>query len=266
MSRRFEQRTVIVTGGGRGIGEATARRFAAEGADVLVLSRTEAEVVAIAESIRDAGGSAWHAVGDVGSAADVDRIVSSAEERWAGRIDVLVNNAGIDHDCAFLDFPEAEWRRVLDVNLTGPFLCAQRVARTMAQASAGAIVHVSSIDSLGADGTQVAYNASKAGLLGLSRTLAMELGPLGIRSTVVNPGYVATPLTRQYVGEEMYAYMTTRFARVPQGRMAEPDEIASAILFLASDEARHVNGIELTVDGGTTANLYIVETLPSAGA
>jgi NAD(P)-dependent dehydrogenase (short-subunit alcohol dehydrogenase family) len=264
-ARRFAGRNVIVTGGGRGIGEATARRFAAEGADVLILSRTESEVADVAESIRADGGSAWHAVGDVASAADVDRVVASAEERWNGQIDALVNNAGIDHDCAFLDFPEAAWRQVIDVNLTGPFLCAQRVARAMARRGSGAIVHISSIDSLGADGTQVAYNASKAGLLGLSRTLAVELGPLGIRSTVVNPGYVATPLTRKFLGEEMYAYMTKSFARVPQGRIAEPDEIASAILFLASDEARHVNGIELTVDGGTTANLYIVETLPGAG-
>jgi NAD(P)-dependent dehydrogenase (short-subunit alcohol dehydrogenase family) len=265
MAERFTDRHVIVTGGGRGIGEATARRFAAEGAEVLVLSRTESEVAAVAASIVADGGRAWHAVGDVASAADVDRIVTEAERRFAGRIDVLVNNAGVDHDCPFLEFPEDEWRRVLDVNLTGPFLWAQRVARTMAARGAGAIVHVASIDALGADGAQVAYNASKAGLLGLNRTLAVELGPLGIRSTVVNPGYVATPLTRRYVGEEMYEYMTTRFARVPQGRMAEPDEIAGAILFLASDDARHVNGIELTVDGGTTANLYIVETLePSA--
>jgi meso-butanediol dehydrogenase / (S,S)-butanediol dehydrogenase / diacetyl reductase len=267
LSSRFDKRHVIVTGGGRGIGEATARRFAAEGAEVLVLSRTEAEVAAVAASIRSAGGSAWHAVGDVASAADVDRIVSAAEEHWAGQIDVLVNNAGVDHDCAVLEFPESEWRRVLDVNLTGPFLCAQRVARAMAaRGGGGAIVHVASIDALGADGTQVAYNTSKAGLLGLNRTLAIELGPLGIRSTVVNPGYVATPLTRQYVGDEMYDHMMTRFARVPQGRMAEPDEIAAAILFLASDDARHINGIALTVDGGTTANLYIVETLPSAGS
>jgi NAD(P)-dependent dehydrogenase (short-subunit alcohol dehydrogenase family) len=263
---RFAGRNVIVTGGGRGIGEATARRFAAEGADVLILSRTESEIASVAASIRADGGSAWHEVADVASAADVDRAVSRAEERWDGRIDALVNNAGIDHDCAFLEFPEGEWRKVLDVNLTGPFLCAQRVARAMARRGSGAIVHVSSIDSLGADGTQVAYNASKAGLLGLNRTLAVELGPLGIRSTVVNPGYVATPLTRKFLGEEMYAYMTQSFARVPQGRIAEPDEIASAILFLASDEAKHVNGIELTVDGGTTANLYIVETLPGASA
>jgi NAD(P)-dependent dehydrogenase (short-subunit alcohol dehydrogenase family) len=259
---RFDHRNVIVTGGGRGIGEATARRFAAEGAGVLVLSRTESEVAAVAESIRASGASAWHEVGDVASAADVERIVSSAEERWEGRIDVLVNNAGIDHDSAFLEFPESEWRRVLDVNLTGPFLCAQRVARAMAQRGGGSIVHIASIDALGADGTQVAYNAAKAGLLGLNRTMAMELAQYGIRSTVVNPGYVATPLTRQYVGEQMFEYMTSQFARVPQRRMAQPDEIAAAVLFLASDEARHITGTELTVDGGTTANLYVVETLP----
>jgi NAD(P)-dependent dehydrogenase (short-subunit alcohol dehydrogenase family) len=261
---RFEHRNVIVTGGGRGIGEATARRFAAEGADVLLIARTEAEVAAVAGSIRADGGSAWHEVGDVSRAADVERIVASAEERWEGRIHVLVNNAGVDYDCPFLDFPETEWRRVLDVNLTGPFLCAQRVAKAMAQHGGGAIVHIASIDALGADGTEVAYNASKAGLLGLNRTIAMELAQHGIRSTVVNPGYVATPLTREYVGDEMFEYMTARFARVPQRRMAEPDEIAASVLFLASDDARHITGTELTVDGGTTANLYVVETLPGA--
>jgi NAD(P)-dependent dehydrogenase (short-subunit alcohol dehydrogenase family) len=261
---RFEDHNVIVTGGGRGIGEATARRFAAEGADVLLISRTEAEVAAVAESICASGASAWHQVGDVSRAADVERMVTAAEERWEGSIHVLVNNAGVDYDCPFLEFPESEWRRVIDVNLTGPFLCAQRVAKTMAQHGGGAIVHIASIDALGADGTQVAYNASKAGLLGLNRTIAMELAPHGIRSTVVNPGYVATPLTRKYVGEQLFEYMTSRFARVPQGRMAEPDEIAASVLFLASDDARQITGTELTVDGGTTANLYVVETLPSA--
>jgi NAD(P)-dependent dehydrogenase (short-subunit alcohol dehydrogenase family) len=261
---RFENRNVIVTGAGRGIGEATARRFAAEGADVLVLSRTEQDVAAVAESIRDAGGSAWHQACDVSTAADVDRIVAAAEQRWNGQIHVLVNNAGIDHDCPFLDFPEAEWRRVIDVNLTGPFLCGQRVARVMARGAGGAIVHIASIDALGADGTEVAYNAAKAGLRGLNRTMAMELAQHGVRSTIVNPGYVATALTRDYVGDEMFEYMTTRFARVPQRRMAEPDEIAAAVAFMASDDARYITGTELTVDGGTTANLYVVESLPSA--
>ena len=112
---------------------------------------------------------------------------------------------------------------------------------------------------------QVAYITSKAGLLGLNRSLSTELGPLGIRSTVVNPGYVATPLTRQYVGEEMYEYMTTRFARSPQGRMATPDEIAGAILFLASDDGRHQQRRRAHGRRGRSDNLYIVETLPSAG-
>jgi NAD(P)-dependent dehydrogenase (short-subunit alcohol dehydrogenase family) len=261
---RFEHHNVIVTGAGRGIGEATARRFAAEGADVLVISRTEADVAEVAASIRADGGSAWHAVGDVSDSADVDRVVASAAERWDGQINVLVNNAAIDHDCRFLDFPESEWRRVLDVNLTGPFLCSKRVGQVMATGGGGAIVHIASIDALGADGTEVAYNVSKAGLRGLNRTMAMELAEHGIRSTIVNPGYVATALTRGYVGEEMFEYMTSRFARVPQRRMAEPQEIAAAVAFLASDDARHITGTELTVDGGTTANLYVVETLPGA--
>lgn len=260
---RFEHKRVIVTGGGRGIGEATARRFAAEGADVLVMARTESEVAAVAESIRQSGASAQHEVGDVSNATDVDRIVGRAEERWDGQIDVLVNNAGVDYDCAFLELPESEWRRVIDTNLTGPFLCAQRVAKTMAGRGGGAIVHIASIDALGADGSQAAYNASKAGLRGLNRTMATELAEHGIRSAIVNPGYVATPLTRAYVGEATYEYMTSRFERVPQRRMAEPAEIAAAVLFLASDDARHITGTELTVDGGTTANLYIVETVPS---
>ena len=107
---------------------------------------------------------------------------------------MLVNCAGIDHDCGFLDFPAAEWERVLGVNLTGAFLMAQRVGRWMARGGGGAIVHISSIDAYGADGNQVAYNASKAGMLGLSRTMAMELAPHAIRSNVVCPGYTATPL------------------------------------------------------------------------
>jgi NAD(P)-dependent dehydrogenase (short-subunit alcohol dehydrogenase family) len=258
---RFAGRHVIVTGGGRGIGEATAQRFAAEGADVMLIARTASEVEAAASGIRAGGGRAWAHTADVSDEAQVQAAVDAATSRF-GRIDVLVNNAGIDDDCPFLEVTAEHWQGVLGVNLTGPFLMSQRVGREMARTGGGAIVHVASIDALGADGNQVAYNASKAGLLGLNRTMATELAPLGIRSNVVNPGYTATPLTRQYVGERMYDYMTTGFARVPQGRMARVEEIAAAIAFLASDDAAAITGTDLTVDGGTTANLYIVETLP----
>jgi NAD(P)-dependent dehydrogenase (short-subunit alcohol dehydrogenase family) len=261
VSTRFAHRAVLLSGGGRGIGEATARRFAAEGADVLLVARTASEIESVAASITEAGGKASAYAADVSEPARVDAAVAAAVERF-GTIDVLVNCAGIDHDCAFLDFPEEEWGRVIAVNLTGAFLMAQRVARVMAANSGGSIVHISSIDAHGADGNQVAYNASKAGMLGLSRTMAMELARHGIRSNVVSPGYTATPLTRQYVGEEMYEYMTKDFARIPQQRMATPEEIAAAILFLASDDAAAMTGSELVVDGGTTANLYVVETLP----
>jgi NAD(P)-dependent dehydrogenase (short-subunit alcohol dehydrogenase family) len=260
-SDRFADRTVLLSGGGRGIGEAAARRFAAEGADVLLVARTTAEIDSVAASIAEGGGNASAYTADVSDAAAVDAAVAAAVERF-GRIDVLVNCAGIDHDRPFLDFPEEEWNRVIGVNLTGAFLMAQRVGRVMAANGGGSIVHISSIDAHGADGNQVAYNASKAGMLGLSRTMAMELARFSIRSNVVSPGYTATPLTRQYVGEAMYEYMTKDFDRIPQRRMSTPDEIAAAIVFLASEDAAAITGSELVVDGGTTANLYVVETLP----
>ena len=258
---RFFDRKVAVSGGGRGIGEATARRFAAEGAEVLLVARSIAEIKAVAASIVESGGQAWAHAADVSVPAQVDAVVAAAQARW-GSIDVLVNCAGIDYNCPFLEFPDEQWTRVLGVNLTGAFMMAQRVARLMAESGGGSIVHISSIDAYGADGNQVAYNASKAGMLGLNRTMAMELARHGIRSNVVAPGYTATPLTRQYVGEEMYAQMMGDFDRIPQRRMATPEEIAAAITFLASDDAAAITGSELVVDGGTIANLFIVETLP----
>ena len=255
---RFSGRRAIVTGGGRGIGEAVARRLYDEGASVMVVSRTEAEVGSVASAL---GERALAHVADVSLEADVQGIVDRALEVW-GRIDVVVNNAGIDDDCPFLEVQAESWQRVLGVNLTGPFLVSQRAARAMATSGGGAFVHIASIAALAGDGEQVAYGASKAGLLGLNRIMALELARHGIRSNVVHPGYTATPLTRQYVGEEMYEYMMGGFARIPQGRMALPEEIAAAVAFLASDDAAAITGTDLVVDGGTMANCYVVETLP----
>jgi NAD(P)-dependent dehydrogenase (short-subunit alcohol dehydrogenase family) len=255
---RFDGAGAIVTGGGRGIGEAIARRLAAEGASVMIVARTESEIERVAASIGD---SVVPFTADVGNADQAAGAVDAALERF-GRLDMLVNNAGIDDDCPFLEIDPANWEAVVRTNLTGPFLMAQAAGRAMSRAGRGAMVHVASIDAHGADGMQAAYNASKAGLLGLNRTISTELAPLGIRSNTLSPGYTATPLTRKYVGEAMYEYMTTRFARVPQGRMATPDEIAAAAAFLLSDDASGITGTDLVVDGGTIANLYIVETLP----
>ena len=261
MSSRFAGRNVIVTGGGRGIGQATARQFAAEGGNVLLLGRTSADLEATAAQITGDGGSAWSHTCDVRDEAQVDAAVAAALDRWE-RIDVLVNNAGIDDDTPFLDIDREKWRAVVDTNLTGAFLMAQTVARSMAKAGGGAVVHNASIDASGGDGPFAAYNASKAALLGLNRTMALELAEHGIRSNCVSPGFTHTEMTEKAVGPQMMSYLNGQFARVPMKRLVRTDEVANAILFLASDDASAITGIDLRVDCGLTSNWFILETLP----
>ena len=261
MNGRFAGRSVIVTGGGRGIGQATARAFAAEGADVLVLGRTVADLEDTVAQITADGGQAWLLPCDVTDEAQVDGAAARAAARW-DRIDVLVNNAGIDDDTPFLEIDRSRWRDVIDTNLTGVFLMSQAVAREMAKAGRGVILHTASIDASGGDGPYAAYNASKAGLLGLNRTLALELAAHGIRSNCVSPGFTHTVMTERAVGPKLLEYLNGSFARVPMKRLVKPDEIAQAFLFLASDQASAITGIDLRVDGGLTANWYILETLP----
>ena len=255
--RRFEGKTVLVTGAGRGIGRAIALRFAAEGADVLCVGRTREpleETAALCES-------AWVTTGDVSLSADVDRVVEAALERWK-RIDVLVNNAGIDDETAFLDMQEESWDAVIATNLKGVFLMSQRVARAMRDAGGGVILHNISIDASGGDGTFASYNASKAALLGLNRTMALELAEHGIRVNGVSPGFTHTDMTERAVGPKLMEYLNGSFARVPMKRLVKPEEIAAAFAFLASDDASAITGQNLTVDCGLTANWFILETLP----
>ena len=261
MNGRFAGRGVIVTGGGRGIGQATARAFAAEGADVLVLGRTEADLEETVAQITADGGQAWLLPCDVTSEAQVEETVTRAASRW-DRIDVLINNAGIDDDTPFLEVDRARWRAVIDTNLTGVFLMSQAVGREMAKAGRGVILHTASIDASGGDGPYAAYNASKAGLLGLNRTLALELAAHGIRSNCVSPGFTHTVMTEKAVGPKLLSYLNGSFARVPIKRLVQPEEVAQAFLFLASDQASAITGIDLRVDGGLTSNWYILETLP----
>jgi NAD(P)-dependent dehydrogenase (short-subunit alcohol dehydrogenase family) len=261
VSGRFDGRAVIVTGAGRGIGRATARAFAREGANVLVLGRTLSDLEGTVSLIEADGGRAWHARCDVRDESEVDRTVTEAVER-AGRLHVLVNNAGIDDDTPFLEVDRDRWRAIVDTNLTGPFLMSQAVGRHMAANGGGVILHNASIDASGGDGPFAAYNASKAGLLGLNRTMALELAAHGIRSNCVSPGFTHTDMTEKAVGPKLMSYLNGSFARVPMQRLVQPDEIAEAFLFLASDAASAITGIDLRVDCGLTSNWFILETLP----
>ena len=265
MTERLGGRRVIVTGAGRGIGRAIALAMAREGAGVLALGRTETPLRETVDLIVGEGGDAWCRVCDVRDDAAIDSAVAEAVQRW-GSIDVLVNNAGIDDDTAFLDVDRERWRDIIATNLTAPFVASQAVARVMREQGAGVILHNASIDASGGDGSFVAYNASKAALLGLNRTLALELARYGIRSNCVSPGLTHTDMTAAAVGPQLLDYLNGSFDRVPMRRLVRPEEVAAAFVFLASDEASAITGTELRVDAGLTANWYILETLPGGSA
>jgi NAD(P)-dependent dehydrogenase (short-subunit alcohol dehydrogenase family) len=260
---RFDGKGVIVTGAGQGIGQATAQRFASEGADVMLVGRRQLPLEETAELIRGEGGKAWEHPCDVTDAAEVRGAVAAARARWGGKIDVLVNNAGIDDETPFLDMEEENWDAVIATNLKGPFVVSQLVARAMATHCGGVILHNASIDASGGDGPFASYNASKAGILGLNRTMAVELAPHGIRVNAVSPGFTHTDMTERAVGPKLMDYLLHDFDRVPMRRLVKPEEIAAAFAFLASDDASGITGINLTVDCGLTANWYILETLPT---
>ena len=257
MSERFEGKHVIVTGAGRGIGRAVAQRFAQEGAEIMAIGRT---VEPLEETIELCGRGFAHGA-DVSRAGEVQAAVDAALDRW-GRIDVLINNAGIDDETPFLEMDETKWEEVIAVNLTGCFLMAQRVARAMAERGGGVILHNASIDALSGDGPFASYNASKAALLGLNRTMALELAEHGIRSNCVSPGFTHTDMTERAVGPKLMEYLLTSFERVPMRRLVKTEEIAAAFAFLASDDASAITGQNLVVDCGLTANWFILETLP----
>jgi NAD(P)-dependent dehydrogenase (short-subunit alcohol dehydrogenase family) len=242
------QRNILVTGSSRGIGKAILASLQGHNA--------------VGHSTRGGGGLIAADLDQPGAA---EALWNEALERLGGRIDVLVNNAGIAEERPFLEIEDDSWDRILATNLRGAFLMAQRVARAQVASGGGAIVHIASIDASGGDGPYASYNASKAGLLGLSRTMALELGPHGVRVNCVSPGFTHTEMTEVGVPPAAMEYLTTRFDRVPMRRLVRPEEIASACAFLASDDASAITGIDLTVDCGLTANWYILESIPADG-
>jgi NAD(P)-dependent dehydrogenase (short-subunit alcohol dehydrogenase family) len=245
---RLQGKVAAITGGALGIGRATALTFAAEGAVVALCDIQGDAVEQAAQDIRGRGGRAIAMGLDVSDAgqvqAFVDRVVAEL-----GRLDVLLANAGIAHSAPFLDHPEAQWHRVLRVNLTGVFLCCQAAAREMVKQGGGRIITVASINGFRGVENLVGYNAAKAGVIELTRTMAVELAEHGITANAIAPAQIDTRLTRGLPEDARQR----RVERIPMGRFGEPEEVAKAALFLASDDASFITGHTLAVDGGYLA-------------
>ena len=234
MGGLLEQRVALVTGAASGIGRAIAERFTAEGARVAGFDRS--------------GDVAF--LGDVRSPADVEDVVARVVAA-EGRIDVLVCSAGVREIGDVYTMPTDEWDNVIAVNLSGTFYCCQAAARHMRESGGGTIVNLSSVGGLIGLARRPAYTAAKHGVVGLTKSLARDLGPAGIRVNAICPGLIRTPLTEQYFADD--AFEEGLRTVVPQGRVGLADDVADAALYLASDQSAYVNGIALTVDGGWLA-------------
>jgi len=247
---RFQDRAVLVTGGGSGIGQQVCYAEAGEGARVAVGDLDLEHAQATAAEIRRRKGEAHALQVDVADPESAARFVEAAETAL-GRLDVLVNSAGIREIVGVLDLPFEEWQRVISVNLSGTFLPSQAFARRLvSQGKPGQIVNLASTLGLMAAPKRAAYTASKHGVVGLTRQMALELGEKNIRVNAVAPGVVRTPLTERYFQDPDYAQTIRDIHAL--GRWAEPREIANAILFLAAEENGFITGTILTVDGGWT--------------
>ena len=238
----FQDRVVVVTGASRGIGRAIAEAFAREGAKVACVATTLPNAQATADAI---GGSAYAC--DVSDAEAVEALFGRIAVEM-GTIHTLVNNAGITRDGLLVRMKDEDWDRVMDVNLKGAFLCTRAVTKGMMKARAGRIVNVSSIIGATGNAGQANYAASKAGLLGLTKSVAKELGARGVTCNAVAPGFIETEMTHDLPAE--FKAHVERTA--PAGRLGKAEDVAAAVLFLASDAAAYITGQTLTVDGGLT--------------
>ncbi len=261
---RLHNRVAIVTGAAQGIGAACARAFAREGAKVVVSDLNEIGAAALVKDIAAAGGTALSCRADVGARTDAERLVGFAAKDF-GRLDVLVNNAGIAHAAEFLELTEEDFDRVLRVNLKGAFLCGQAAARRMAAQPAradaripgerGVVINMSSANAVVAIANQVPYTVSKGGVNQLTKVMAIALAPKGIRVMGIGPGSIATELLKTAVLSNEAA-KTRILSRTPLGRLGEPDEVAGIAVFLASDEASYLTGSTVYPDGGRLALNY----------
>lgn len=248
---KFQDKVAIVTGSTKGIGAATARLLAAEGARVVIVGTTEAAGSAVAAEIRSAGGEAFFHRTDVTSGEDLDGLVRDTLDRY-GRIDILVNNAGVGGSLANMDqITDEEWNKVLATNLTAPFQIMKRVIPVMEKAGGGVIVNVASMASTAAGRGGIAYTAAKHGVLGLTRQISLDHGHAGIRINAVMPGPIDTQMIARVLAMPQHP-LNMKIKMSPAGRPGQPGEVAKAIAFLASDDSSYIQGAALAVDGGYT--------------
>ncbi len=243
--KSLENQIAVVTGAGRGIGRAIALKFAAAGADVVVVSRTQENSEKVAAEIQALGRKAWaHAV-DVADAAAVN---AAAEKilAEAGKVDILVNNAGVTRDGLLMRMPDADWDTVLNTNLKGAFLVTKAFVRSFIKQRSGRIINISSVIGLIGNAGQSNYAASKAGLIGFTQSTARELASRGITANAIAPGFIETDMTSE-LNEALRAEI---LKKIPLGCLGQSEDIAAAALYLASPGARYVTGQVLTVDGG----------------
>jgi len=254
---RLHDKTCLVTGGGSGLGRAIAERFAGEGARVAVIGRHPESLQSTVAAITEAGGEAAAVVGDISVPEEAVGTVAEAMAQW-GQIDIFVNNAGVVDRQTCTEASVDDWDRVMNINLRAVFVMCKAVIPHMIENGGGAIVNIASISAVRGQSNACSYSASKAGMINFARTIANDYGRFGVRANNILPGLVETELSRSRLqpGETWDEVMAENFIpHYPLGRVGQPIDIANAALFLASDEAAWITGVDLVVDGGYLAKL-----------
>jgi 3-oxoacyl-[acyl-carrier protein] reductase len=242
---KLSKKVAVITGASRGIGRSMAETYARAGAHVICVSRNEDTLNVVADGIKSNGGSASVTAINVSNLEEFQNLIKDTTDKY-GSVDILVNNAGITRDALIMRMSEEDWDTVIDVNLKGAFNGIKAVTRTMMKQRFGRIINISSVVGLTGNAGQVNYAASKAGLIGLTKATAKEIGSRGITVNCIAPGYIATDMTGQMDDKAKDLLIS----QIPLGRIGSPDDIAATAQFLASDEAGYITGQTFTVDGG----------------